>query len=92
MSNETIRLKVVDDDARIRLKGSDNSSGHMSGDTWILSNVMWENIVGKPSTYPPSSHTHAWSGITNKPTAFPADVYVDEADEALVFVGGENGG
>lgn len=87
MSNETIRLKVVDDDARIRLKGSDNSSGHMSGDTWILSNVMWENIVGKPSAYPPAEHTHpqylteesdptvpAWAKEANKPEYTAAEV------------------
>ena len=87
MSSETIRLKVLGDDARIRLKGSDNSSGHMSGDTWILSNVMWENIVGKPSAYPPAEHTHpqylteesdptvpAWAKEANKPEYTAAEV------------------
>lgn len=87
MSSETIRLKVLGDDARIRLKGNDNSSGHMSGDTWILSNVMWENIVGKPSAYPPAEHTHpqylteesdptvpAWAKEANKPEYTAAEV------------------
>ena len=87
MSSETIRLKVLGDDARIRLKGNDNSSGHMSGDTWILSNVMWENIVGKPSVYPPAEHTHpqylteeldptvpAWAKEANKPEYTAAEV------------------
>ena len=27
----------------------------------------WAEITGKPSTYTPSTHTHAWTEITNKP-------------------------
>ena len=30
-------------------------------------NVTWESIIGKPSTFPPSAHTHPYSEITNKP-------------------------
>ena len=31
----------------------------------------WNNITGKPETFPPSSHNQDWSTIDNKPTAFP---------------------
>lgn len=29
----------------------------------------WADLTGKPSTFPPSSHTHPWSDITSRPTA-----------------------
>ena len=29
--------------------------------------VPWSGVTNKPSTYPPSSHTHPWTDITNKP-------------------------
>lgn len=33
-----------------------------------ITGVHWNDIVGKPSTYPPSSHTHTVSQISNFPT------------------------
>ena len=43
--------------------------------------IDWANILNKPSTFPPVSHTHTkeqitdlsldWQGITDKPSAFP---------------------
>lgn len=32
--------------------------------------VSWDAVDGKPSTFAPSSHTHAWGDITNKPSTF----------------------
>ncbi len=32
-----------------------------------LESPLWENVREKPSTYPPSSHTHTWSQISDKP-------------------------
>lgn len=29
--------------------------------------LLWADIVGKPSTFPPSTHGHAWGEITSKP-------------------------
>ena len=29
--------------------------------------LTWENITGKPATFPPSSHPHEWTDITNPP-------------------------
>jgi hypothetical protein len=38
--------------------------------------VAWGNVSGKPGTFPPSSHTHTKSQITDFPTSLPAsDVY-----------------
>lgn len=35
--------------------------------------VPWSGVTGKPSTYTPSSHTHAKSQITDFPTSMPAN-------------------
>lgn len=35
----------------------------------------WDAITGKPSTFPPSAHTHAWTEITGKPTTFPPSAH-----------------
>lgn len=32
--------------------------------------VTWDAVTGKPSTFPPSTHTHAWADITGKPATF----------------------
>lgn len=38
--------------------------------------VSWIEVTGKPTTFPPSSHTHTKSQITDFPTSMPAsDVY-----------------
>lgn len=34
--------------------------------------VPWSGVTGKPSTFPPSSHTHTKSQITDFPTSMPA--------------------
>lgn len=32
------------------------------------SSVAWTSVTGKPTTFSPSTHSHAWSEITSKPT------------------------
>jgi len=32
--------------------------------------VTWNAVTEKPSTYPPSEHTHLWEDITDKPSTF----------------------
>lgn len=32
--------------------------------------AAWSAITGKPSAFPPSSHTHLWADLTDKPTTF----------------------
>ena len=36
----------------------------------FTSDLKWNNISGKPSTFPPASHSHSWSSITGKPSTF----------------------
>lgn len=49
-----------------------NSSYRWTGVAWVSNNlaaIEWVDIVGKPSTFPPSSHTHAISDTTGLQTA-----------------------
>ena len=32
-----------------------------------LPDINWNSLTGKPSTFPPSSHTHSWNQITGAP-------------------------
>ena len=36
----------------------------------FTSDLTWNNISGKPSTFTPASHSHSWSSITGKPSTF----------------------
>lgn len=36
-------------------------------------NVTWSGVTNKPSTYPPSSHTHSASQINGLPSSLPAN-------------------
>ena len=35
-----------------------------------VTSLPWNSITGKPSTFPPQSHTHTWDQITNKPSTY----------------------
>lgn len=43
--------------------------------------VDWDDIQGKPSTFPPSAHTHDWSAITGKPSTFPPSAHTHDWNE-----------
>lgn len=44
--------------------------------------TTWANITGKPSTFPPETHTHDYvTGITNKPTTFPPAPHTHTIEE-----------
>ena len=45
--------------------------------TWLDSRIAatWGKITGKPSTFPPSAHTHAYADITSKPSTFPPSAH-----------------
>lgn len=43
--------------------------------------VSWGGVSGKPSTYPPSSHSHAYSAITNKPSTYPPSSHTHLASQ-----------
>jgi hypothetical protein len=40
--------------------------------------VDWANITNKPSTFPPSPHTHQLSDITDFPTGVSGDVFIHD--------------
>lgn len=35
----------------------------------------WDEITGKPSTFPPEAHTHGWDQVTGKPTEYPPEAH-----------------
>jgi len=37
--------------------------------------VGWDDVDGKPATFPPSAHTHAYADITGKPSTFPPSAH-----------------
>ncbi|MFI5863570.1 tail fiber domain-containing protein [Streptomyces sp. NPDC051546] len=52
-----------------------NSWEFWDGNTWrdLAPTVTWSTIDGKPTTFPPSTHTHpapTWGTVTGKPTVF----------------------
>ena len=54
---------------------NNDANAHAPIRTWItnlFANLMlpWSKITEKPSTYPPSTHSHAWDSITGKPSSF----------------------
>ena len=49
---------------------------NISGNAATASNVAWNGVTNKPSSFTPSSHTHTKSEITDFPSSLPAsDVY-----------------
>ena len=38
--------------------------------------VSWDGITGKPPTFPPSTHSHAYADITGKPSTFPPSTHM----------------
>ena len=60
---------------------NNDEEAHTPIRTWVQGlfnslKLTWDNIIGKPSTFPPSSHNHTKSQITDFPTSLSAsDVY-----------------
>lgn len=48
----------------------------------IAGSVAWANVTGKPSSYTPSAHTHAWNSLTHSSTT---------ANQAILTNGSVNG-
>ena len=52
---------------------------HMIAQLNALIDAGWGKITGKPSTFPPAAHAHAYSEITGKPAAYvPTDASATE--------------
>lgn len=41
----------------------------------------WDDLTGKPSVFPPASHSHSWGSITSKPTEFPPESHTHTKGE-----------
>ena len=54
--------------------------------------VTWENLTGKPTTFPPISHNHIWSQITDKPSFATVATSGDYNDLINKPTGGSGGG
>jgi hypothetical protein len=56
-------MYVVTDETKL-----DSADGYTEFTAGSASSVPWTGVTGKPSDYPPSSHTHTKSQITDFPT------------------------
>ena len=54
---------------------------HMIAQLNTLLDASWAKITGKPSTFPPSAHAHAYSAITGKPDTFPPSAHAHAYSE-----------
>lgn len=66
----TLRIKATNS-LEISKTTGDNaafaiSSSFFSSSGIFHGNVDWDKIIGKPSSYTPSAHTHSWTSITDK--------------------------
>ena len=43
--------------------------------------VDWASITGKPTTFPPSAHTHDWTEVTGKPATFAPSAHTHDWTE-----------
>lgn len=64
-------LKLLSPVERIRTQAAEQLSQALGG-----SSVSWASITGKPTTFPPSAHTHTSSDITDLTTGPTWDYYV----------------
>lgn len=68
-------LEVFDETQDRRLGyQNDNVRGDELADHMLNGGHPWSKITGKPSTFPPSSHSHpnpTWGQVSGKPSSFP---------------------
>lgn len=65
------------------------AKAYLDGELAKTATPAWDVITGKPSTFPPSAHTHAWTEITGKPSTFPPSahthLWADITDKPTAF-------
>lgn len=100
ISGKSTRLQP-DNDNDIVFKAGNNITLDGSGSTLtisatgISSSIEWKDIKNRPSTFTPSSHTHKWSEITEKPSVFPTN-WANVANKPAIpnmptiFISGKN--
>lgn len=70
------------------IMGSTTYTPNDSGAVTLPEKVTWANIEGKPSTFAPSSHTHAISQITNLQTTLDGKAAASHTHSYLPLSGG----
>lgn len=55
----------------------------------IGTSASWDNITDKPTEFPPTTHTHTWTQITEKPIFF-SGAYADLTGKPVLFSGNYN--
>lgn len=61
------------DEGRIVFESEDGlgfTTEDLRVDTGGTSSVEWTTVLNKPTSFPPSAHTHLWADIADKPTEF----------------------
>lgn len=82
MVNSTANVTAIIDNSLVYLTQSemdahnDDTSSHPALKTWVQGlfdsfKLTWDNILGKPDTFPPSDHAHTWNAIESKPGTYP---------------------
>lgn len=77
VSDDGVISAVVASVAGVGMVKPDGTTTTVDADGTIHANtgiteVNWDDILGKPDTFPPSVHTHTKSEITDFPTSMPA--------------------
>lgn len=61
--------------------GTPTGNKLINPDIEIPDTIPWANVTGKPSTFPPSSHSHSWGEITGKPSTFTPSSHTHSASD-----------
>lgn len=83
LTQENNVIEFVDQRPVIDLSapGPQGPIGYVEGG--VPANPEWSSILNKPTSFPPSTHTHAWETITNKPVAFTPVSHTHVVDEVI---------
>lgn len=90
-SKDYERLSIVTYDDKGYITMKDAPAGTLPTDanfymllynnTINLGSITWDELTGKPATFPPTYHTQAWSTITSRPTEFPPSAHTHPIEQ-----------
>ena len=66
---------IIDDGTVAALTGWSSEKIRAEIDRAVVKTLPWDAVTGKPSTFPPASHSHAWGEITGKPDEFTPEAH-----------------
>lgn len=80
----TISKKANQDDIPTKVS-------QLQNDENFISEVYWDDIKSKPSTFTPSTHTHTFASLTSKPTTLAGYGITDaKIDNGVITIGTKN--